>query len=417
MEHWKVIFSDKSIRRQMGILLLLLLAFFFLAQLLTAKMAENYKVSMLEHDYAAAGYLLQKGGDPNAIIKAFTIDNTGYAGEGRALLTASGYKAAIKDSLLPEAARFHRKFSGGVIIFSALLAILIIALFYYSLFQSDKRFQKAEITLRRFLDGDTSIRLEDGGEGRIFRFFSAVNAMATSLTSHIEKETQNKQFLKQTISDISHQLKTPLAALQMYNQIIINENTDNVVVDKFSLSNRRELERMETMIQNLLKIARFDAEAIELDKATYDLRSFLENVISGFLTRAELEKKTISLQCESCTLLCFDEIWLGEAVGNIIKNALDHTSENARIEIVCVDMAVTTEITVRDNGAGIHEEDIYFIFNRFYRSRFSQDKQGVGIGLALTKAIVEKHGGTIHVQSRLGNGAEFHLLFPKLTNL
>jgi signal transduction histidine kinase len=116
-------------------------------------------------------------------------------------------------------------------------------------------------------------------------------------------------------------------------------------------------------------------------------------------------------------MLCFDETWLIEAVGNIIKNALDHTDSGDSIEISCEDALVATEIIIRDNGAGIHPEDIHHIFKRFYRSRFSKDKQGVGIGLALSKTIVEKHGGTITVRSELGQGAEFHLIFPRLTNL
>ncbi|MPN60207.1 Sensor protein SrrB [bioreactor metagenome] len=104
-------------------------------------------------------------------------------------------------------------------------------------------------------------------------------------------------------------------------------------------------------------------------------------------------------------------------MGNIIKNALDHTEAKGRIEISCEDTAVLTEIVIRDNGAGIHPEDIHHVFKRFYRSRFSKDKTGVGIGLSLSKAIVELHGGTVAVSSKLGEGAEFHLIFPKLTNL
>jgi signal transduction histidine kinase len=115
--------------------------------------------------------------------------------------------------------------------------------------------------------------------------------------------------------------------------------------------------------------------------------------------------------------LYYDSEWLYEAVSNIFKNAFDHTKEQDRIEIICRDTPVLKEILIRDSGTGIHPEDIHSIFRRFYRSRFSKDKQGTGIGLTMAKMIVEKHDGSISVTSELGKGTTFCLTFPKLTNM
>jgi signal transduction histidine kinase len=223
--------------------------------------------------------------------------------------------------------------------------------------------------------------------------------------------------LKETISDISHQLKTPLAALQMYNEIIREEISGNEVVESFTLKSQRELERMETLIQNLLKLAKLDAGTIEIEKSTHNLNNFLEKCVELFRTRAHLEGKELNLRCSDSVELSFDETWLTEAVGNIIRNALDHTRAGDLIEISCHQNPMATQIIIKDSGSGIHPEDIHHIFKRFYRSRFSKDKQGVGIGLALSKAIVDKHGGTITVESEPQKGAAFHLIFPKLSNL
>jgi signal transduction histidine kinase len=106
-----------------------------------------------------------------------------------------------------------------------------------------------------------------------------------------------------------------------------------------------------------------------------------------------------------------------EAIGNIVKNALDHTNENARIEIKWVESSVITKIVITDNGSGIAQEDIHYIFKRFYRSQFSQDKQGIGLGLALTKSIIELHNATITVESKIGSGSCFTIDFLKLTKL
>jgi signal transduction histidine kinase len=203
----------------------------------------------------------------------------------------------------------------------------------------------------------------------------------------------------------------------MYNEIIQNEQTGNEVVNEFTSKSERELTRMEVLIQNLLKLTRLDAAAIELVIKNHNVKAFLQEVIKGFLTRAELEDKIILLDGSENVMMEFDDEWLLGAVGNIVKNALDHTNAKDKIEIRCDETPILTTITIKDNGTGIHSEDIHHIFKRFYRSRFSKDKQGVGIGLTLFKTIVEKHGGTIAVESNLGKGTTFRLAFPKISNL
>lgn len=410
--------NDKGIRREVAVIILILLFMMIAGQLVIASMAADYKKSMIEHDSAVAGVLLSNGTDKSRILAAFASDKTAADTDaGRALLSSAGYSKSTQNGLLPAVAGFHQRFALLMFALCVLFALAILAVLYRSLAHRDKQLEAAAGQLRRFMDGDTTVRLEDCGEGSLQRLFAMVNAMATSLTAHAEKEEQNRQFLKDTISDISHQLKTPLAALSMYNEIIADEKTGNGVVASFTGKSRRELLRMENLIQNLLKLARLDAGTIELEKTVCGLCPFLEKCAGFFVTRAEREKKRISLRCNDSITLCVDETWLGEAVGNLIKNALDHTEAGDSVEISCEETAVATEIIVRDNGAGIHPEDIHHIFKRFYRSRFSKDKQGVGIGLALAKAIVEKHGGAVTVNSELGRGAEFRLIFPKLTNL
>lgn len=398
--------------------MLILLVMIIVGQLVIASMATDYKKSMIEHDSAVAGVLLSGGIDRSQIIVAFASNKTAADTDaGRALLSSAGYGESTQNSLLPVVAGIHQRFALFMFVLSILFALAILAVIYRSLVHRDKQLEAVTGQLRRFMDGDTTVRLEDCGEGSFQRLFAMVNVMATSLTAHVEKETQNRQFLKDTISDISHQLKTPLAALSMYNEIIADEKTGNEVIESFTEKNRREIDRMENLIQNLLKLARLDAGTIELEKDTRNIHVFLEECTSHFTTRAEQEGKSITLGCSDSITLCFDKTWLGEAVGNIIKNALDHTESGNFVEISCEETAVATEIIVRDNGAGIYPEDIHHIFKRFYRSRFSKDKQGVGIGLALSKAIIEKHGGAVTVNSELGRGAEFRLIFPKLTNL
>ena len=140
------------------------------------------------------------------------------------------------------------------------------------------------------------------------------------------------------------------------------------------------------------------------------------DVLERFETRAERERKTITLSGKDDTILFGDALWVSEAVGNIVKNALDHTEEGGHIAVRWRSSPVMTQIEISDDGKGIHPEDLYNIFKRFYRSRFSSDVHGIGLGLPLAKSIVEAHGGTISVNSAPNAGATFTLNFLGLTD-
>ncbi|MPM12216.1 Adaptive-response sensory-kinase SasA [bioreactor metagenome] len=410
--------ADKNFRRAAAALILILFAMVFAGQFAVYRMAEDYKAALTVHDSAVAGALSAAGIENGKIASAFVSDKTkADTDEGRSLLTAFGYNERTRTELIPLVAGLRQKYALYILFASALFSAAILTAVSRHLSVRDRQVQAATAELSRFLGGDTSARLSDCGEGSLSSLFAAVNAMATSLTAHIETEKQNRQSLKNTISDISHQLKTPLAALSMYNDIIDEEQADAATVARFAQKSRRELNRMEGLILNLMKLARLDAGTIELSTAPLPLCAFLSKRAALFDTRATREGKTIKVSGNESTRLCFDEVWLGEAVDNIVKNALDHTKFGDTIEISCVETAVTAEIVISDSGEGIHPEDIHHIFKRFYRSRYSKDAQGVGIGLAIAKSIVDMHGGTVTVQSELGAGTRFYLTFPHLTNM
>ena len=144
----------------------------------------------------------------------------------------------------------------------------------------------------------------------------------------------------------------------------------------------------------------------------------VQDIARQYNYRAEQEQKKDSF-CPAQRRLHFgcDRDWMQEAVDNLVKNALDHTQSGDTIQVEWNALPSMVQIKVRDNGSGIHPEDLYHIFKRFYRSRFSQDTQGIGLGLPLAKAVVEAHHGTIEVDSELGKGTTFTLNFPIPTKL
>ena len=240
--------------------------------------------------------------------------------------------------------------------------------------------------------------------------------MATILSAHAENQKQTKEFLQDIISDVSHQIKTPLSALKMYHEIIENHKDDAATVSSFTEKSQREIKRMEDVIYTLLKLARLDAGIIQMEKVPENLSVLMQDVLERFETWAKREQKTIMLSGKEDVVLLCDALWVSEAIGNIIKNALEHTESGSHIKVKWSQSPLMTQIEIYDDGKGIHPEDLYNIFKRFYRSRFSSDIHGIGLGLPLAKSIVEAHGGTISVTSTPGTGTTFTLNFINLTN-
>ena len=258
-----------------------------------------------------------------------------------------------------------------------------------------------------YLIGDTDVRIECDDEGEMYKLFHSVNTLVSVLNAHIENEFRTKEFLKDTISDISHQLKTPLAALNIYNGILQSETENLPDLKEFTILSEQELDRIEALVQNLLKITRLDAGTIILEKNFENVSDMMHDIEQHFAYRAKQEQKELILSGDDDIMLFCDREWMIEAVSNLVKNAFDHTDAGKHICVEWKQMSDMLQIVVEDNGCGIHSEDVYHIFKRFYRSRFSKDTQGIGLGLPLAKTIVELHGGNMKVDSVLGKGSAF----------
>lgn len=294
------------------------------------------------------------------------------------------------------------------------MGFLIILACYGYFKEQNEIMEKAVWQIREYISGSKDARIECYDEGELYRLFHEVNSLVSILNAHIEKEGKEKEFLRNTISDISHQLKTPLAALNIYNGILQGEAENLPTIKEFADLSEQELERIETLVQNLLKISKFDAGTIVMERKTENISEMMERIKKSFRFRAGQEEKEIILSGdESIDFVC-DRNWLIEAVMNIVKNALDHTEKGGLIRIEWKMSASSLQIAIMDNGTGIHPEDLYYIFKRFYRSRYSKDTQGIGLGLPLAKSIIEAHGGSIAADSGLGAGSAFYINFPTL---
>lgn len=279
-------------------------------------------------------------------------------------------------------------------------------------FKRQNRIMEAAVDqIDSYLAGNTDARIACDDEGEIYRLFHSVNTLAAVLNAHAVNELKSKEFLKNTISDISHQLKTPLAALNIYNGLLQQETQELPMIREFASLSEKELDRIETLVQNLLKITRLDAGSIVIEKSFENVADMMKDVELHFAYRAAGEQKELTLSGpDDITLFC-DRDWIMEAIDNIVKNALDHTKKGDFVHIEWKRFMSVVQIMIKDNGSGIHPEDLHHIFKRFYRSRFSKEVQGAGLGLPLAKAIIESHNGTVEVDSILGVGTTFVINF------
>lgn len=294
-------------------------------------------------------------------------------------------------------------------------AVWVVCFWYFS--RQNKVMEQAVSQINAYLAGDVNARIECDYEGEMYRLFHSINSLAAVLNAHADKELREKEFLKNTISDISHQLKTPLAALNIYNGLLQDEAEEFPTVKEFADLSEQELDRMETLVQNLLKITKLDAGSIVIEKDMENVADMMRDIELHFAYRARQEQKEMVLMGADDVFLLCDRDWLIEAIDNIVKNALDHTEKGDTVCIAWKALSFAVQITVKDNGCGIHPEDLHHIFKRFYRSRFSKDKQGLGLGLPLAKAIIEAHSGMIEADSELGKGTTFTINFRIPTKL
>ena len=296
---------------------------------------------------------------------------------------------------------------------SAVMAAAILAAVYRYFREQEKILENAAEKIREYLSGNHEARIPCDDEGSLCRLFHEVNSLAAVLNAHAENEGSAKRFLKNTLSDISHQFKTPLAALNIYNGLLLEEAADLPEIREFAALSEQELDRIETLVQNLLKITKLDSGTLVMEKAIENVSEMMEAIEKHFAFQADREGKNLSFSGDDTAVLFCDRSWIIEAISNLVQNAFDHTREGDSIQLRWQALPLAVRIVVKDTGRGIHPEDLYYIFKRFYRSRFSKDTRGIGLGLPLAKAIVEAHSGAIEVDSTLGAGTAFTITFPE----
>lgn len=403
------LFMDKQVRWYCLFLIFFSILLLGMNVLCSINQVNCAKEIYITHDEAIASYLLEHGVSREVVANALTSNKVSET--GKELLAMVGIDHQTENHKLPYISELQQSSLSGTVTISILLILVLIVITSRFFWMRKQLYLQANRVIGNYINGDFSNHLPQNSEGAIYQVFASVEQLATILQSKIETENKIKEFLKNTISDISHQLKTPLAAITMYQEIIEDEPDNAETVKEFSKKIRVSLNRMEQLIQSMLKITRLDTGNIAFEKSSYSVAELIANSINELTTRVKNENKQIIVDGDPKQHIFCDMQWTSEAIGNIVKNALDHTGSGEVIRITWEQTPVMVRIFISDDGDGIAPEDIYHVFKRFHRSKNLQKTTGIGLGLPLAKSIVEGQGGVISVESKQHHGTTFTLSF------
>ena len=296
-----------------------------------------------------------------------------------------------------------------------IILILILYIFYVRELRSIYiKLEEASSCVKSMSNGDYKNISGYLAEGDIGILITSLNYMGERVNNSIHLLKEEKQYLKDFLSDISHQLKTPLASLIMFNDLLReNENMPHEDRVKFLDSCDEQLNRMEWLILNLLKVGRLEAGVINFQLEEQELSETIELALSPLKGEAQKKNQKLIFTGELNAVVNHDREWLAEALSNIIKNAIEHTQEYGSIEVNVQKGPIITKIYIKDNGEGISKEMQEKIFKRFYKGEGSRNPKSIGIGLSLSKSIIEKQGGEIKLISEEGKGSTFIISFMK----
>lgn len=254
--------------------------------------------------------------------------------------------------------------------------------------------------------------IEKEEEGEISYLRNELYKITIMLKEESENAKKEKEALKTLVEDISHQLKTPLTSIRILLDNLENTKMEEEMRREFLHDISVQLEKMNTLTISLLKLARFDAGVVTLEKKEVKVKDLLEELQENYSVLLELHNQKLVIEGDSKITMNCDSHWELEALGNILKNAIDHGKENSTIFITFSETPFYTTIEIRNEGEGISKKDQKHIFDRFYKSK-NASKDSIGIGLSLAKAIVEKEGGTIRLESIPNQYTTFQIKYEK----
>lgn len=262
------------------------------------------------------------------------------------------------------------------------------------------------------LHGHGDLKISESEEGELSILNSEIHKMLTRLREQTQLLTNDKVRLTEAIEDIFHQLRTPLTSMNLIVTLLANEELDNDRRLQLTRQLKRQLERMQWLIETLLKMSKISSGSAVFRSEKVLAGDVIREAAQPFLIPMELRGQELVIVDDNSAAFTGDASWSVEAFANIIKNCMEHTPEGGRVTVKIEENAISTNITISDTGEGFDPADIPYLFERFYKGS-NASKESIGIGLAFARLIITEQNGTISASNGPGGGAVFNIKFYK----
>lgn len=318
-----------------------------------------------------------------------------------------------KDSVILENNTDFQKFIiidvSTLIVFILILSIIV---FKYNHSES-KKINEITKYIEEINRGNYKLNIEENTEDELSILKNELYKITIKLKEVAENSQKDKTTLKDSLSDISHQIKTPITSiLIMLDNILSDENMPEDIKKDFIKDIKREIVNIKFLVESILKLSKIDSNSIKFIKKEVFIKDIINEAVKNVSMLSELKNIKIIVSGDDSIKTICDLKWQVEAITNILKNCIEHSYENKKIYINYNQNNMYTELKIEDNGTGIDAKDLQHIFERFYKGKNSSS-DSIGIGLALSKSIIESNNGYIQVDSKLNKGTTFIIKYLK----
>ncbi len=368
-----------------------------------------------KHVYEREGTLLKKVIEEHPENEEEMIqlyEKTDFRKVDTSVLEKYGYLTSDDLKYFQDLKQAHYNLLVSQIIFVTLLFIVLNIAYIWYQWNQDRKLKELDRYLLTVLAGNYNLDIRDYEDGILSSLKNDVYKMSVLLKEDKERALEQQKYLESVLSDISHQLRTPLTSMYVMNDLLSDGKVRGKQKKEILNKNRAQLERIEWLITTLLKMSQIDAGTVTFKEEKVVTKELIKKALEPINIPIELKKQTVLIIGDKKSTVILDQKWTVEAFVNLLKNAHEHTPVGGMIIIKITDNPLFTEFLIQDNGTGIAKEDLPHIFERFYKGKNSSS-ESIGIGLNMSKTIIQKENGTIMVDSTEGKGTTFTIRFYK----
>lgn len=294
-----------------------------------------------------------------------------------------------------------------------IFGIASLSIFMRYVLIQEKELKEINEYIKEVNNKNYSLKIEDNKDGELSRLRNELYKTTVILREAAENSEEEKEKLSIAIADISHQLKTPLTSIRiMLDNISDNPDMPQEIREDFIQDISKQVEHMSSLVISLLKTAKFDAGTIKMENEEIDAKKLIDSVINNLAILIEIKEIEVITKIDEKAIFIADYKWQQEALTNILKNAIEHSQPKSNIYIIVENTSIFLKIKIKDEGQGIEQKDLKHIFERFYKAK-NCNEDSIGIGLSLTKTIIEQNNGYIKATSEVGKGTLFEIKYIK----